>query len=136
MVGVEQNEIIIVARSAPFWIDCRRINVIQPAAPIIGDQPPARGDNTRVLRRVGNLKFVPIRSKQGRNQSQKKYQDAFLHDWANKSICGGGPSFLSFSASVCRAVRRTFPSGVNSDSSRFPRISWARSITPFGTPAS
>src|SRR5947207_9750125 len=55
----------------------------------------------------------------------------------NKSNCGGGPSFCSFSRSArWRARCRTLPSGVSSDSSRFRRISFARSRTVCGTPAS
>ena len=53
----------------------------------------------------------------------------------NKSICGGGPSFLSFSNSGRRVCWRTLPSGVSSDCSRLDRISFARSRTALGTPA-
>ena len=54
----------------------------------------------------------------------------------NKSNCGGGASFLSFSSSW-RVLGwwRTLPSGVSSDSSRLLRISLARSNTGLGTPA-
>ena len=53
----------------------------------------------------------------------------------NRSICGGGASFFSFSSSGRRAWRRTLPSGVSSDSSRLARISLARSSTVLGRPA-
>jgi hypothetical protein len=92
---------------------------------------PRFGGNVRIL---DDLRFhahsIPYPNAEASNCCQSYCSP-------NMSNCGGGPSFCNFSRSaLCRACGRTVPSGVSSDSSRLCKISFARSSTAFGTPAS